>query len=69
MTRVHSGQRGPCMQDFGMIRLESSGSDCSFSLYSPFLPYDVPRSWDKSRDVYNCYRKLSIAVDIRSGRL
>ena len=29
MTRVHSGQRGPFKQDFGMIRLESSGSNCS----------------------------------------
>lgn len=28
MTGIHSGQRGPFMQDFGMIRLESGGSDC-----------------------------------------
>jgi len=32
MTGVHSGQRGPFMQDFGMIRLESSGSDCSMGM-------------------------------------
>jgi len=34
MTRFHSGQRGSFMQDFGMIRLESSGSGCSMGMSS-----------------------------------
>jgi hypothetical protein len=29
MTGIHSGKRAQFKQDFGMIRLESSGSDCS----------------------------------------
>jgi hypothetical protein len=32
MTGIHSGQRGQLRQDFGMIRLESSGSDCSMGM-------------------------------------
>ena len=34
MTGIHSGQRGPFMQDSGVIRLESSGSDCSMGASS-----------------------------------
>jgi hypothetical protein len=34
MTRVHSGQRGPFMQDFGMTRPKNSGSDCSMGASS-----------------------------------
>ena len=38
MTRVHSGQRGPFMQDFGMTRLKNSGSDCSVGASSREVP-------------------------------
>jgi hypothetical protein len=34
MTGIHSGQRGQFMQDFGVIRLASSGSDCSMGASS-----------------------------------
>jgi len=34
MIRVHSGQRGPFMQDIVMIRLGSRGSDCSMGASS-----------------------------------
>jgi len=32
MTEIHSGQRGPIRQGFGMIRLESSGGDCPMGM-------------------------------------
>ena len=32
MTGIHSGQRGPIRQGFGMIRLESSSSDCPMGM-------------------------------------
>ena len=32
MTGIHSGQRGPFRQDFGLIGLESRGSDCSMGM-------------------------------------
>jgi len=34
MTGIHSGQRGQFMQDFGVIRLASSGSDYSMGASS-----------------------------------
>ena len=34
MTVIDSGQRGPFVQDFGVIRLENSGSDCSMGASS-----------------------------------
>jgi len=33
-TGIHSGQRAQFRQDFGMFRLESSGSDCSMGASS-----------------------------------
>ena len=32
MTGIHSGQRGPIRQGFGMIRLENSSSDCPMGM-------------------------------------
>jgi len=35
MTMIHSVQRGPIMQDPGMIWLESSSSDCPIGMSFP----------------------------------
>ena len=56
MTGVHSGQRAQFRQDFGMIRLESSSSDCLMGM--SFRGKGVNPSYTLRRGEFDNKRKL-----------
>jgi hypothetical protein len=49
LSEVHSGQRGSIRQGFGMIRLESRGSDCPIGM--SFMGKGVNPSYTRIRQM------------------